>query len=93
MGELYDFFATDQTRRSKRVCATATPLTGGLWPGISSCPARRGTGRNAFIENARRQCPPVSATLPVALFSLEMQRKKVALNIHGHGERHRWHQH
>ena len=28
---------------------------------------------------------------PVALFSLEMQRKKVALNIPNHGERHRWH--
>jgi replicative DNA helicase len=80
MGELYDFFATDQTPAIETGLRDYDTLTGGLWPGDLIVPAGRpGHGKSAFVKTLAVNVARVGH--PVALFSLEMQRKKVALNI------------
>ena len=58
MGELYDF-ATDQTRRSKQVCATRTSLTSG--PGIHRA-GHYGGAREERLGKRSPSMSPVSAT-------------------------------
>ncbi len=80
MSELYDFFAADQTPAIATGLRDYDMLTGGLWPGDLIIPAGRpGHGKSALVKTIAINVSRVGH--PVALFSLEMERKKIGLNI------------
>lgn len=80
MGELYDFFADEQTPAIPTGLRDYDTLTGGLWPGDLIVPAGRpGHGKSALVKTIAVNVAKVGH--PVALFSLEMERRKIGLNI------------
>lgn len=80
MHELYDFFADDQTPAIATGLTDYDALTGGLWPGDLIVPAGRpGHGKSALVKTIAVNVAKIGH--PVALFTLEMQRRKIGLNI------------